>query len=150
MAEIIKQDITSVTHGTIAHQVNCQGAMGAGVAKVISNKHPKVRQDYLSLCEKTSPEDLFGRYQVVHIAETDVDVVNIFSQLTYGNAYKTGKVYTDVDKLVAVLKHICNDPHLQKPIHIPFGIGCGLAGASWAELFAKIKDLPLIICKLTS
>ena len=34
----------------ICHQVNCQGAMGAGVAKQIADKWPNVKKEYVKFC----------------------------------------------------------------------------------------------------
>ena len=33
----------------IAHQVNCQGVMGSGVAKAIKNEYPKVYKEYMAV-----------------------------------------------------------------------------------------------------
>ncbi len=79
-------DITTAECGYIVHGVNCQGAMGAGVAKSISDKWPVVKEVYLDLCcgYNQSPEELLGTYQTVHVADKVV-VVNAFTQLYYGN-----------------------------------------------------------------
>lgn len=50
----------------IAHQVNCQGKMGSGVAKVIRDKYPKVYETYLNTCaynlsNGNSPEHLAAK-----------------------------------------------------------------------------------------
>ena len=34
----------------IAHQVNCQGVMGSGVAKQIRDKWPRVYDSYVTYC----------------------------------------------------------------------------------------------------
>ena len=39
------EDITKATEQVIAHGCNCQGRMGAGVAKAIARKWPKVKID---------------------------------------------------------------------------------------------------------
>ena len=54
----------------IAHQVNCQGKMGSGVAKVIRDKYPKVYETYLNTCaynlsKGNSPECLGGEVIII-------------------------------------------------------------------------------------
>ena len=35
----------------IAHQVNCMGVMGSGVAKQVKEKYPSAFHDYQALCQ---------------------------------------------------------------------------------------------------
>lgn len=46
MIKYIKGDILDVTEGIIVQQVNCFGVMGAGLAKQIRDKWPKVYDNY--------------------------------------------------------------------------------------------------------
>lgn len=43
---MIRKDISTITHGVIMHQVNCQNKMGAGVAKALYNTYPQVKTEY--------------------------------------------------------------------------------------------------------
>ena len=47
MIEYIHKNLTTVTHGIVAHGCNCKGKMGAGVAKDIKEKWPKAFDGYL-------------------------------------------------------------------------------------------------------
>lgn len=77
----------------ICHQVNCQNAMGAGVAKALYEKWPSVKAEYHAFCSKhRTPADLLGVHQLVSVDE-DKWVINIFGQLEFGRSKK--KVYTD-------------------------------------------------------
>lgn len=46
---IIKKDITTIDEGVILHQVNCQNAMGSGVAKALFSKWPQIKQNTIKL-----------------------------------------------------------------------------------------------------
>ena len=48
--KLINKDILTVTEGIIAHQANCRGAMGKGLAKQIADKKNKrgIRHDRLT------------------------------------------------------------------------------------------------------
>lgn len=47
MLKVIEGDILTVTHGIIAHQCNCRGVMGAGLALQVRNKYSKVYSEYI-------------------------------------------------------------------------------------------------------
>ena len=133
-------DITKITHGCIMHQVNCQGVMGAGVAKALYTKYPVVKQSYLDFCAKYStPQDRLGQLQPVKIKD-DLYVYNSFSQLEYGNAARTNQVYTDE----AILKQNLTQfdewaKSKNLPAYVPTRIGCGLAGGNWAAIEDYIR-----------
>jgi len=44
--KIINRDLLTIESGIIAHQVNCQGKMGAGLALKIRKKYPQVYEYY--------------------------------------------------------------------------------------------------------
>lgn len=140
---ILNGDIREVSVGIIAHQVNCQGAIGAGVSGVICNQYPMVKDDYIDICSVSDKEDLFGGMQIVPVTGT-LKVANIFSQFYYGNSAKTGVVYTDMDKLIYSLKNL-RESYPDEIIYVPYKIGCGLAGGSWHEFVEKAQDIPNLI-----
>ena len=45
--KVIKGDLLKAKEDIIIHQVNCQGAYGAGLAKQIANKYPKAKKEYV-------------------------------------------------------------------------------------------------------
>lgn len=47
---VIERDITTVEEGIVAHQVNCQGAIGAGVSGAICRKWPEAERAYRAFC----------------------------------------------------------------------------------------------------
>lgn len=144
--QIVQRDLLTVEQGVIAHQVNCRGRIGGGVSGAIIQKYPIVEEKYLTLCKWCPPERLFGHRQFVQVTP-QLAVYNCFTQLDYGNPKKTGRVYTDINRLASALSRICQE-NQGKEIWIPYGIGCGLGGANWEDVEALIRDLPLMVAKL--
>lgn len=48
----------------IAHQVNCQGIMGSGVARQIKKKYPEVFNMYEDMCMSNASKNLLGITQI--------------------------------------------------------------------------------------
>ena len=109
----------------ICHQVNCQGAMGAGVAKALSTKWPEVKTAYLDFCRRfPKPEMLLGRTQLVD----GQYVANIFGQLDFGR--DKHKVYTNYNALYKAFRSLAKK-YPDKSFAFPAGFGCGLANGDW-------------------
>ena len=142
----------------ICHQVNCQGAMGSGLAKQIRDIYPKVYKDYRELVQEYEENErymLLGRVQYVEIPSTKARryIVNCFGQNYYGH----GKRYTNYKALSDCFNEICrvnNNDIQRRSIAIPYGIGCGLAGGDWNVVYAMIQEIfanyrdDVLICKL--
>lgn len=147
---IINGDISRIDLGVVIHQVNCQNRIGAGVSGAIINKWPKVETAYHNACMNRAPQDLLGMAQFITIREPGpagcdgLRIVNSFTQLNYGNAAKTGKVYTNMRLLIKNLLRICYQ-NPKETVYIPYGIGCGLAGGNWNELTKWISDVPNLV-----
>ena len=134
MVQICVGDIVTSDAAVICHQVNCRGAMGAGVAKAICKKWPEVKRNYIKLCgEMVNPADYLGAIQIVKI-RPGFAVVNIFGQLNYGN---DGRVYTDYYALRKAFGCI-NNIFRGETIAMPWKIGCGLGGCDWATVESLI------------
>lgn len=118
------------------------GAIGAGVSGTIVREWPKVGEEYMYMCMTVeNPLQLFGHWYAVQVSAR-LTVYNIFSQYHYGNAAKTGRVYTDMDKLEHALRHIAA---AHETVYVPYGIGCGLAGGNWNELCSRLEDVNNIV-----
>lgn len=139
-----------ITNGIICQQVNCLGAYGAGLSKVIAEKYPIVLQRYK---ENRMPE--FGSFEVIDVdvwivqptihnpsgVET-LSIANIYSQLGYGNPAVTGKVYTNLPMLIRAIGAICTT-YPTRTVYIPIKIGCCLGGEKWENVYENIKALEL-------
>lgn len=136
--KIKNEDIFNCTEDIIVHQVNCQGVMGAGIAREIRRKYPKAFTEYKNICATHKPEDLLGCYQSVGC--NNKIICNLFGQLTYGSDKK--KVYTSYAAFKTSLTAIRDLAKKHNfTIAIPYGIGCGLANGSWDIVYNLICDI---------
>lgn len=132
MIELIYGDLLEADADMICQQVNCQGVMGAGLARAIYTKWPVVKARYLKFCRDVGggdPELLLGGVQVIHAPWIPFDVANIFGQLDYGRKKRR---YTSYDAMWNAFCWIRDSYPKDTVIAFPYGIGCGLAGGSWA------------------
>lgn len=123
MIRFEKRDITTVERGIIAHGVNCQKAMGSGVAGAIKAKWPQVYEKFM----KTSPD--LGKIDLIDI-DDDLIIVNCYTQMFYG---KDGQRYANLPAIKVCLHDLMGVGIVMGlPIYIP-KIGCGLGGLKWDE-----------------
>ena len=66
--DVVSGNLLEIEEGIICHQVNCQGVMGAGVAKAIASRYPQVLSAYRELCDTPTPWQLLGQIQAVRSA----------------------------------------------------------------------------------
>jgi O-acetyl-ADP-ribose deacetylase (regulator of RNase III) len=149
-----KLDITTVQNGIVAHGVNCQFVMGAGVALSIKNKWPNVFSEYISYKQKCNTNDLLGKVLFVKISES-LFVANCFTQQYYGN--KPNVRYASPNAIRRCVERCvdeCNDRGLDLYMT---RIGCGLGGLNWnsdvlpivEKINEKLSDkLIIYICDL--
>lgn len=158
MIEYLKKDITTVDAGVVAHGVNCQGAMGSGVAGALRRKYPKIFLRYKNICDLyvKTPDWMLGIVDFVDIdgveGEPALIVANCFTQENYG---RDSKRYASVD---AVKRSIDTAVQTAIAAGLPFympKIGCGLGGLSWENevepIVREISDtysITIYVCDL--
>jgi O-acetyl-ADP-ribose deacetylase (regulator of RNase III) len=125
----VKGDILESPYN-IAHGVNCQNAMGSGVAKAIYTKYPVVKESYRRLCENQSPESLLGKVQCVYSASMNKSIFNLFTQLHYG---RDGKPYASLIAIKECFSYLNTLLLYDNYLAIP-KIGCGLGGLRWEDV----------------
>ncbi|EKU98150.1 hypothetical protein Lepto7375DRAFT_7411 [Leptolyngbya sp. PCC 7375] len=152
--KIINRDILTIDKGLIVHQTNCQGVMGAGLAKKIADKWPVVKHDYLKdYALNADGGPLLGDWLRTEVAN-GLFVASVYGQENYGR--KPGYCYTSYRALAISFSAInyANQSYefypSKLPVYIPYGLGCGLAGGDWHVVSALIEqELPdAVICKL--
>src|SRR5258705_81628 len=95
-------NILDATENIIIHQVNCEGVMGAGLAKQLRNKWPIIYTEYKKLCDENRIKFmLLGKVQYIKVDEKKY-VANMFSQLGIGTD-KIQTIYSDMKKVDADL-----------------------------------------------
>lgn len=131
-------DLRTVTNGLIAQGVNCQDAMGSGLARDLYEKWPVVKEAYHSVGKGNMH---LGKVQRVEV-ETDVTVLNCWTQEFYGREKKR---YGSPEAIETCLGLAFKEAkRLNKTLYLP-RIGCGLAGLNWA-----VDVLPILnaLCAL--
>lgn len=141
--KIIDGDIFDSNADAIVHQVNCQGVMGAGVARQVRDKYPNVYVEYRALCDRYRNNTAALLGYVLGIECGNVFILNCFAQDGYG----AGGCYTDYDALAECFQTI-NGAFRGKRIAIPYQIGCGLGGGDW-NVVSDIIETELSDCDIT-
>ncbi len=150
MIQEIQGDLLKQPVQIIAHQTNCAGVMGAGIAKQI--KQQLLPQDqfdrYVTVC-KENGASLMGQTQLVYTSDGRM-VANCF-----GENIPTGRGQdTDYDALLHSLARVRNyAKKYNLSVGIPGLMGCGLAGGDWNivrdmiyKLFTPYPEIKLTIC----
>lgn len=118
----------------VAHQVNCRGKMGAGIAKAIKEQTPPEEYEkYVRLCKEKTAEELLG--QVQFMQGNSKTFCNVFGQDNYSGFASM----TDYNALARAFDFLlANYDREDVTICIPGYLGCGLAGGSWNIVFDRI------------
>lgn len=138
MIKIIKNgDLLNTDLVTIkAHQVNCQGVMGRGIASTIKDKYPNVFEEYKVICNKNKSR-MLGSF-TVHDIENNNKIINMYTQDRYGKT----ECYTDYEAFRNCVKSIieyCEDIKCDR-IGMPYLIGCGFAGGNWDIVYKILEE----------
>ena len=134
--QYIQGSILDAPQKYIAHGVNCQNVMGSGVARVLFEKYPRVKEDYHTtykvIVNNIGRHELLGGYDTSCQDDGKI-ILNCFTQDKYG--YNNEKLVS-YDAIYKIFKSISESQ--VKEIAIP-KIGAGLAGGNW-EIVSRIID----------
>lgn len=128
----------------IAHQVNCVGVMGSGVALAIRNKYPRVYAEYLEFCnrEKRNGNELLGQVQLVEIPNDNLLVANLFGQKTYSSEPGVRSTsYDGVYESMCKLRDTLLTMDGVTTIGFPYGMSSVRAGGDWNVIYEMIKSV---------
>ena len=131
-----KGNLVTGNYPIFCHQVNCQGVMGAGLAKQIRSKYPIVYEEYKEYCQST--DNKLGTNYYTSTLGGRV-CVNMFAQDKYGR----NRRYTDYSAFKSCLDDLAsylNKNFKSLPVAFPYGIGCGLAGGDWNIILGMLTD----------
>ncbi len=139
MIKHMDQDLLHIQADVLVHQTNCQGVMGAGIAKTIRQKLLSKNQflEYVRLCQ-TYHGKLLGNVQWNPLPDKR-RVANLFGQNYYGRDRR----YTDYDAVRKGLQNIERNmrKHHLSSVAIPDHMGCNNAGGDWNEVYAIITEV---------
>jgi len=117
------------------HQTNCQGIMGAGIAKQIAAKYPIVAEYNKYYCNK---KNALGTCLPIRVNPSRI-CVNLYGQDKYGR----DKQYTDYNALQQALDNFAarvSKVSKEWTIGFPYKMGCGLGGGDWTKVRMMIVD----------
>lgn len=139
MIKIIKGNLFRTTAPIIAHQVNCQGVMGSGVARQVRELYPQVYDLYRKKCKDVTFRDkLLGYCQLIPVSEKR-SIANLFAQENYGY---DGRCYTSLAALHTALSSLAEYAAANKlTVAMPYKIGCVRGGADWDEVYQMIDEV---------
>lgn len=151
--KIIDGDLFTTKARIIAHQVNCQGVMGSGVAKQIRQRNPQMFLNYARHCAaaKRTGWSPLGTNLILH-TDADADsyvpgtmvytgqyICNMFAQNMYGY---DGRRYTNIDALRSCfikLAQYAREDGLT--VAMPYKVGCVRGGANWEVVYKMIEEI---------
>lgn len=142
---VVEMDLFDVTEGIIAHQVNCQGVMGSGVAAIVRKKYPRAYEEYVELCSRFGPQSLLGLVQPVRVA-SDLTILNVFGQASFGASTRNTSYDATADAWAKIAARYGDG----SGIHIPYLMGCALGGGNF-DIYSAIVDAycpNVVACKL--
>ena len=134
-----KGDLLRSDAAIIAHQVNCQGIMGAGVARQIRHRILTAEQyrAYQQLCRKNK-EELLGSCSLMLRMDTGVTqyVAHLFAEnIPTGKGLDTE--YSALRQSLTSMMFLAAQEGVSQ-IAIPGYLGCGLAGGDWETVYSRI------------
>ena len=141
MIQIKDGDLFDVKRGIIAHQVNCWGVMGSGVAKQFKERFPVSYEYYRQDCNSVkSRADLLGQNINTYENDEAIITVSMFAQENYGY----NNCFTDYSAFRSCCKQLAYDMKSygkeDEIINMPYKIGCGRGGGDWEKILHIIKD----------
>jgi O-acetyl-ADP-ribose deacetylase (regulator of RNase III) len=138
--------ILDATEPYIVHGCNAQGSMGSGVAKVLMDRYPEVRERYLDLYEyhRLGRVPFLGTVHKVRTSGRHI-IWNAITQEFYGDDGKRYVSYAAVEEALTALNEALRfDAEAVgrvQGVAMPL-LGAGLAGGHWptiAEIVQRVS-----------
>lgn len=139
MFQVVHSDLLAALDAgqiqVVGHQVNCQGVMGAGLARQIRERYPQALSDYRAA--HTSGRLILGAAVMSRVADQ-----RWIAHLTGQDRYGRDQQHTDYDALRRALSWVATRAtKAGLTIGLPYGIGCGLAGDHWPTVLELIEEV---------
>lgn len=158
MIYCINNSVLATHASIIAHQVNCMGVMGSGVAAQIKKKYPIAYELYRKYCDENSLHriGMLGELQLCPVSTNPdgtprIYVANMFAQYDYG--WSKYKVYTDYVALRRCLGRLAEFASAHGYIvAIPYMLGCDRGNGNWEGVVypmiqSILRDIDVLLCK---
>lgn len=126
----INNNIIFAPEKLIIHGCNCQGKMGAGVAKALRNRFPLIYDEYYKLYKSSGL--ILGTVQFVYIPKDNKYIGNCMTQFFYGFSQGPYATYIAVEQCLQITYKFCKDNNISS-VAMP-KIGCNLGGLEWDKV----------------
>lgn len=138
---VVQGDIFSTHLNAIAHGVNCQGVMGAGIALEVKRRYPEAYNGYVRYLNRIDPfqHTAIGTMHPYPVPGTNLHILNCFTQVD--TAKQRGEVaisYQAIFTSFSVAGLYCKENGI-KELAIP-QVGAGLGGGNWKIIYQLIAN----------
>jgi O-acetyl-ADP-ribose deacetylase (regulator of RNase III)/catechol 2,3-dioxygenase-like lactoylglutathione lyase family enzyme len=135
--EFVSGDLFANAHGVeaFAHGCNCEGSMGAGIAKGFRDRYPEMYEQYRARC-KAEPRQFNLGDAWLWRAKGQPAVFNLGTQERYWHARAS---YEAVAQALAKMRELA-DTEAIRSIAMP-RIGVGYGGLSWKKVRAIVEKV---------
>jgi O-acetyl-ADP-ribose deacetylase (regulator of RNase III) len=135
--EFVSGDLFANAHGVeaFAHGCNCQGSMGAGIAKGIRERYPQMYEQYRARCKAEPRQFNLGDAWLWRV-EGQPAVFNLGTQERFWHARAT---YEAVEQALVKMREVADTEGIRS-IAIP-RIGVGYGGLSWKKVRAIVEQV---------
>ncbi len=133
--DFVSGNLFANAHGVeaFAHGCNCQGSMGAGIAKGFRERYPEMYEQYRARC-KTEPRQFNLGDTWLWKAEEQPSVFNLGTQERYWHARAS---YEAIEQALVKMRELADAEGIRS-IAIP-RIGVGYGGLSWKKVRAIVE-----------
>lgn len=133
MIKFYTGDIFDSKTNIIAHQVNCMGVMGSGLAYQIKKKYPNVFEEYHK--HYMNNTKLLG--DCLNVLCPDGRIIsNLYGQYDFG---RDGKVYTNHEYLRRAMVKLASVMLPTNSIAFPYKMSCDRGGGNWEIVLEYIS-----------
>lgn len=135
--EFVSGDLYANVHGVeaFAHGCNCQGSMGAGIAKGLRERYPAMFEQYRARC-KAEPRQFNLGDAWLWKEEGKPSVFNLGTQEKYWRARAS---YEAIEQALVKMRELADAEGIRS-IAIP-RIGVGYGGLSWRKVRAIVENV---------
>lgn len=139
--QVVQGDIFSTHLNAIAHGVNCQGVMGAGIALEVKRRYPEAYNGYVRYLNRYDPMQYIaiGTMYPYPVPGTNLHILNCFTQVD--TAKQRGEVaisYQAIFTSFSVAGVYCKENGI-KELAVP-QVGAGLGGGEWKIIYQLIAN----------
>jgi len=142
MIHIVKGDMFAGGHDVLVNAVNCDGVMGAGLAKMFAVRYPRMYDAYRQICKAGKLQ--IGSVHSFQDRDTGIHIINFPTVGSLRELYQERKqVYDNVRRTLPAFVARLEDMQLRSDAIHSVGIpalGAGIMRGKWSILLCEITE----------